>query len=252
MAINLKPVDVAVIGLGAAGGVAVLPLARAGLRIAGIEAGTWMDPRQFRPDEIHNNVRGLVTSVPKTKREVPTFRPDPNTPARRAPNHPMMNAIGGTSIHYWAQSWRLKPWDFQTRTETIRRYGAGAIPAGSTLEDWPIRYEDLEPYYDRVEYEIGVSGKAGNLQGRIDTAGNVFEGPRQREYPMAPLRGSEFSERMAEAARKLGWHPFRPPAAINSEPYRGRPHRRVPYRRKEFDRGHHHSGGDEDQKSHHL
>ena len=224
MAINLKPVDVAVIGLGAAGGVAVLPLARAGLRIAGIEAGTWMDPRQFRPDEIHNNVRGLVTSVPKTKREVPTIRPDPSTPARRAPNHPMMNAIGGTSIHYWAQSWRLKPWDFQTRTETIRRYGAGAIPAGSTLEDWPIRYEDLEPYYDRVEYEIGVSGKAGNLQGRIDTAGNVFEGPRQREYPMAPLRGSEFSERMAEAARKLGWHPFRPPAAINSEPYRGRPH----------------------------
>ncbi len=223
MAIRLKPVDVAVIGLGAAGGVAVLPLARAGLQVAGIEAGGWMDPHSFHPDEIHNNVRGLVTSVPKTKHEVPTVRSDPSAPARRIGNHPMMNAIGGTSIHYWAQSWRLKPWDFQTRSQITRRYGAGAIPAGTTLEDWPLTYDELEPFYDRVEYELGVSGKAGNLQGRIDPAGNIFEAPRQREYPMPPLRATEFSERMAEAARKLGWHPFRPPAAINTQPYRGRP-----------------------------
>lgn len=223
MAINLKPVDVAVIGLGAAGGVAVLPLARAGLKVAGIEAGSWMDPRQFRPDEIHNNVRQLVTSVPKTKREMPTIRASPAVPARRAPNHPMMNAIGGTTIHYWAQSWRLKPWDFRTRSEVLKRYGASAIPAGSTLEDWPLTYDELEPYYDTVEYEIGVSGKAGNLMGRIDPAGNIFEAPRRREYPMPPLRGTEFTERMAEAARKLGWHPFPSPAAINTRPYRGRP-----------------------------
>lgn len=223
MPINLKPVDVAVIGLGAAGGVAVLPLARAGLKIAGIEAGGWMDPHTFRPDEIHNNVRRLVTSVPKAQREIPTIRSSPDMPARQAAVHPMMNAIGGTSIHYWAQSWRLKPWDFKTRSETIRRYGAGAIPAGSTLEDWPLSYDDLEPFYDRIEYEIGVSGKAGNIQGRIDPAGNVYEGPRQREYPMPPLRGSDFSELMAAAARKLGWKPFHAPAAINSAPYNGRP-----------------------------
>ena len=99
----------------------------------------------------------------------------------------------------------------------------GLIPAGSTLEDWPVTYDELEPYYDRVEYELGVSGKAGNIQGRIDPAGNIFEGPRQREFPMPPLRGTEFSEHMAEAARKLGWHPFRPPAAINTQPYKGRP-----------------------------
>jgi gluconate 2-dehydrogenase alpha chain len=223
MAINLKPVDVAVIGLGAAGGVAVLPLGQAGLKVAGIEAGGWMDPRSFHPDEIHNNVRGLVTSVPKTKREQPTVRFDASASARRVGNHPMMNAIGGTSIHYWAQSWRLKPWDFQTRSEVTRRYGAGAIPAGSTLEDWPLTYDELEPYYDRVEYEVGVSGKAGNIQGRIDPAGNIFEGHRQREYPMPPLRTTEFTEHMAEAAQKLGWHPFRPPAAINTQEYRGRP-----------------------------
>jgi gluconate 2-dehydrogenase alpha chain len=223
MATNLKPVDVAVIGLGAAGGVAVLPLARAGLKVAGIEAGTWMDPRNFRPDEIHNNIRALVTSVPKAQREIPTLRNTPTGPAQRVALHPMMNAVGGTSVHYWAQSWRLKPWDFQTRTEIMKRYGAGAIPSGSTLEDWPLRYEDLEPFYDLVEHEVGVSGKAGNIQGQLDPAGNVFEAPRQREYPMPPLRGTGFTDRMMEAGRQLGWKPFRPPAAINSQPYRGRP-----------------------------
>jgi gluconate 2-dehydrogenase alpha chain len=222
MPINLKPVDVIVVGLGAAGGVAVLPLAMAGLKVAGIEAGTWMDPRAFRPDEIYSNVRHLLTSVPKAQLECPTVRANPSQPSQRAPFHPMMNAVGGTSIHYWAQSWRLKPWDFKARTEMVHRYGASAIPQGTTLEDWPLTYDELEPYYDRVEYEIGVSGKAGNIQGKIDPLGNVYEGPRGRDYPMPPLRGTEFTDHMGDAARKLGWKPFHPPAAINSQPYQGR------------------------------
>lgn len=223
MATTLKPVDVAVIGLGAAGGVAVLPLARAGLKVAGIEAGTWMDPhRDFHPDEIYNNVRRLVTSSPKAQAECPTLRQNESQTAQPARPHPMMNAIGGTTIHYWAQSWRLKAWDFKTRSAVTERYGAGAIPKGSTLQDWPLSYEDLAPYYEMVENEIGVSGKAGNIQGRIDAEGNVFEAPRQAEYPMPPLRGSGFTDRMAEVARQLGWHPFPPPAAINSRPYKRR------------------------------
>jgi gluconate 2-dehydrogenase alpha chain len=217
MATRLKPVDVAVIGLGAAGGTAVLPLARAGLKVAGIEAGTWMGPRDYRADEIYNNVRRWVTSVPKAQQEIPTIRANPSDTARQAVQHPMMNAVGGTSIHYWAQSWRLKPWDFRTRSESIRRYGLNSIPQGSTLEDWPITYDELEPYYDTIEWELGVSGKAGNIQGKIDSRGNIFEGPRQREYPMPPLRSSEFIDHMSEAARRLGWHPFHPPAAINTQ-----------------------------------
>jgi gluconate 2-dehydrogenase alpha chain len=223
MAINLKPVDVAVVGLGAAGGVAVLPLARAGLQVAGIEAGTWMDPaKDFHPDEIYNNVRGMVTTGNKIRREAPTFRTDPNQKAQRGGPSPMMNAIGGTSIHYHAQSWRLKPWDFKTVSEVKKRYGASLLPKGSTLEDWPISYDDLEPYYDTVEHEVGVSGKAGNLKGVLDSAGNVYEGPRQREYPMPPLRTSDYLERMKTAARSLGWKPFHSPAAINSVPRNGR------------------------------
>ena len=87
---------------------------------------------------------------------------------------------------------------------------------------WPLDYAELEPYYDAIEYEIGVSGKAGNIQGKIDPRGNIFEGPRKREYPMPPLRDTDFTEMMQAAARKLGWHPQRSPAAINSQPYKGR------------------------------
>src|SRR5580658_1191119 len=223
MAVNLKPVDVAVIGLGAAGGVAVLPLTRAGLKVAGIEAGTWMDPHTFKPDEIYNNVRSLVTSVPKAKREIPTFRTGNEMPSRQGATHPMMNAIGGTSIHYHAQSWRYSPWDFKVRSESIRRYGSNSIPKGTTLEDWPVTYDELEQYYDHVEYEVGVSGRAGNIAGKIDPRGNVFEGPRKRDFPMPPLRDTEFTDMMTAAAKKLGWKPFRGPAAINSQPYKGRP-----------------------------
>ena len=224
MAVRLKPADVAVIGLGGAGGVAVLPLARAGLKVTALEAGTWLDPRTFRPDEIHNNIRGWPSSVQKANREIPTVRRGPTQPTLpRGTVHSMMNAVGGTTLHYWAQSWRLNPWDFQTRTRVSQRYGSRAIPAGSTLEDWPLTYEELEPYYDIVEHEIGVSGKSGNLQGVIDPNGNVYEGPRRREYPMPPLRSTGFTELMAQAAKQLGWKPFRPPAAINSEEYRGRP-----------------------------
>jgi len=224
MVVKMKPVDVAVIGLGGAGGVAVLPLARAGLKVAGLEVGTWLDPRSFRPDEIENGVRGWPSSVQKANREVPTVRLSPTSPNQpRSSVHAMMNAVGGSTLHYWAQSWRLNPWDFQARSRAVARYGASALPVGSTLEDWPLTYGDLEPYYDTVEHEIGVSGKAGNLQGAIDARGNVYEGPRQREYPMPPLRSTGFTELMGEAAKGLGWHPFRPPAAINSQEHKGRP-----------------------------
>ncbi len=224
MATNLKKTDVVVIGLGAVGGVAVLPLARAGLNVIGLEAGTWLDATEFAADEVSNNFRGWPRSVQKANHEIPTHRPNDKAPySPRFPLHPMMNAVGGTSMHYWAQSWRLNPWDFKVASETAKRYGKSRIPQGSTVEDWPFGLEELEPFYDKVEYEVGVSGKAGNLQGRIDPAGNIFEGPRQREYPMPPLRGTEFTERMGAAAKRLGWHPFTGPAAINSQVYDGRP-----------------------------
>src|SRR4029077_9717703 len=91
MAINIKPVDVVVVGPGAAGGVAVLPLARAGLKVVGIEAGTWMtkEPGKFfHADEIFNNVRGLVTTGNKVRGEIPTVRAGLTGPTTRGNAHP--------------------------------------------------------------------------------------------------------------------------------------------------------------------
>lgn len=224
MAIDLKPTDVVLAGVGAVGGVAALPLAQAGIEVIGLEAGTWLAPRDFAPDELQNNFRGWPQSGQKANKEIPTHRPNASAPYSARPAiHPMMNAVGGTSLHYWGQSWRLNPWDFKVVSETTRRYGASRLPKGTTVEDWPFGLEELEPYYDKVEYELGVSGKAGNLNGTIDPGGNIFEGPRKREYPMPPLRATDFTDRMAAAARALGWHAFPGPAAINSRTYQNRP-----------------------------
>lgn len=223
MTVRLASTDVAVIGLGAAGGVAVLPLAEAGLEVVGLEAGTWLTRSDFAPDELRNNVRGWPQSVQKANREIPVHRLSPSSPdLPRERIHPMMNAVGGTTLHYWAQSWRLNPWDFEVVSATTRRYGASRIPAGSTVEDWPFGLAELEPYYDRIEYEIGVSGQAGNVAGVTDARGNRFEGSRARGYPMPPLRATAFTELMTDAARRLGWDPFPGPAAINSVPYQDR------------------------------
>ena len=167
----------------------------------------------------------------------------------------MMNGVGGTSLHYWAQSWRLNPWDFQIVSETTRRYGASRLPKGTTVEDWPFGLDELEPYYDNVEYEVGISGQAGNVSGNIDQRGNIFEGPRKRGYPMPPLRSSAFTERMTAAARKLGWHPFPGPAAVNSSIRRPArlpvprflQSRRLPCEREKLDRGQHDPEGACDQ-----
>jgi gluconate 2-dehydrogenase alpha chain len=223
MATELRRTDVVIVGLGATGGVAALPLAEAGLDIVGLEAGTWLTPADLSPDELRNNFRGWPQSVQKANREVPTHRPNASAPYSPRPSiHPMMNAVGGTTLHYWAQSWRLNPWDFKVVSDTRRRYGAARLPKGTTVEDWPFGLEELEPFYDKVEVEIGVSGQAGNINGRIDPRGNIFEGPRARAYPMPPLRGTGFTEMMAGAARSLGWHPFPGPAAVTSARYQGR------------------------------
>ena len=219
---NLPKTDVVIIGMGAAGGVAALPLTNAGLKVIGIEAGGWLSPRDFAPDELRNGARNWPQAVQKAATEAPTVRATSDQKAVQG-GHPMMNAVGGTTMHYWAQSWRLNPWDFNVVSATRERYGVNRIPTDSTVEDWPFGYEELEPYYEKVEYAVGISGQAGNVHGRINSAGNIFEGERQSEYPMRPLRASPFTDLMSEAAQRLDWNPFQGPAAITSELYDGRP-----------------------------
>ena len=215
--------DVAIVGLGAAGGVAAHVLAEAGLEVVALEAGPRLDSNAAMFDEIRNVVHARL-SEPKAKHEVPTWRMDESEPAGPSPWPMLMvNAVGGTTVHYEGLAIRFAPHTFRSLSATIERYGAAAIPEGATLADWPLSYEDLEPFYDAVEYAIGVAGEAGNLGGERTAAGNAFEGTRARPYPMEPLRPTGWARLMADAARGLGWHPFATPSNINSVPYDGRP-----------------------------
>ena len=222
MATRLKEADVVVVGLGAAGGTAVWPLAQSGMDIVGIEAGPRVTEKDYPFDEIRNDIRDWMGRF-KANREVPTTRLNSTQTATRplGATGPMMNAVGGTSIHWMTQSWRYLPWNFKTRSETIKRYGASAIPAGSTVTDWPFDYNELEPWYDKVEYRHGVSGQAGNVKGKINQKGNIFEGPRKRPYPLPPLRRSGWNELTFDAAKKIGVKPYPGPTGIRSHGYDG-------------------------------
>jgi choline dehydrogenase-like flavoprotein len=114
--------------------------------------------------------------------------------------------VGGGTRVFGAQAWRFCPEDFRMAST----YG---IPDGSSLADWPISYEDLEPDYDRAEWELGVSG---------DPAGNAYAGPRRRGYPMPPLPPNGTAAPLRQGAAMLGLATSPVPFLINSMPYNGR------------------------------
>src|SRR4051812_10045682 len=214
--------DVVIVGVGAAGGILAAELGKAGMRVIGLERGPRLTTQDFNPhDELRYFQRQDLR--PNIKRQPITWRPNANARATPMPVQNYGNQAGGGTVHYGAVSWRFHEDDFRVRSHTTERYGAAAIPEDSSVIDWPLSYAELEPFYDKAEYEIGVSGKAGNLQGKKIDGGNVFEAPRKRDYPLPPLQVDQSGANMEAACRKLGYHPFSTPRAILSQPYNGRP-----------------------------
>jgi gluconate 2-dehydrogenase alpha chain len=223
MAAETAHADVVLVGLGGAGGIAADLLTAAGVEVVALEAGPRYTPSDMTLDELRNDIRNWM-SDPKSRFEIPTWRTSADEPAVPAPWPMLMaNGVGGSTVHYETVSFRFMPWNFATRSLATERYGPSAIPADSTVADWPMTYEELEADYDYVERAIGVSGRAARVAGMpVDPEGNHFEAERSRPYPMPPLRSAGWPRLLADAARGLGWHPYPAPAAINSEPYDGR------------------------------
>jgi gluconate 2-dehydrogenase alpha chain len=213
--------DVVIVGVGAAGGILAAELAKAGMKVIGLERGPRLKTQDFQLDELRYFERQDLR--PNVKRQPITWRPNTNARAARTAEQNNGNQAGGGTVHYGTLSWRLHENDFRARSATVERYGEKAIPEDSSLADWPLSYADLEPFYDRAEYELGVSGKAGNLKGQKVEGGNPFEGPRAREYPMPPLQVDQAGATFAAGAQKLGLHAFASPRAITSQVYQGRP-----------------------------
>jgi choline dehydrogenase-like flavoprotein len=197
-------VDFVIIGSGAAGGILAKELSTNGFRVVVLEQGPYLTESDFTHDEIKVIEENLLTNHPELQPN--TFRKTPNEKAKQQRALVYGRYVGGTSVHFTANFWRFHEIDF------VERSKIGPIP-GADLLDWPITYADLEPYYTKVEWEIGISGLAG---------ASPFDPPRSNPYPMPPLPVKSCGVIFERAARKLGWHPFPAPLAILSQPRPGR------------------------------
>jgi len=129
------------------------------------------------------------------------------------------SGVGGAGEHWNGLCPRFLPDCFELLSRTVEKYGTKRLPEDHAIQDWGVTYADLEPHYTRAEQMLGVSGKAGNLRGKLIEGGNVFEGWRSSEYPTPPTKIPYFSALFRDATKALGYRPYPIPAATTSQPY---------------------------------
>src|SRR5580700_6508716 len=197
-------VDFVIVGSGSAGGVVAKELSTAGFNVVVLEQGPYLKESDFDHDEIKISKEAGLTN--DHKRQPNTFRKTEAQIAKQQPSIGYGRVVGGGSVHFTANYWRFHEIDF------IERSVLGPI-AGADFDDWPITYADLEPYYTKVEWEIGVSGLAGS---------SPFDPWRSKPYPVPPLPVKSSGVLAEIGAAKLGWHAYPAPMAILSKPHNGR------------------------------
>jgi choline dehydrogenase-like flavoprotein len=203
-------VDFVVIGSGAAGAVMAKELAVAGFSVVVLEQGGW-GAYGREQDYIKDELLHLYSQDPVNRlmsdpnRQRNTFRRNDKEEAVPG-THSYGCVVGGGTVTYGASSWRHLPYEFTEATHE------GTI-AGSGLADWPITYEELEPYYTKAEWQIGISGQ------RVDSP---FFSPMSKNYPVPPLPQKSSGALLRIAAAKLGLTVVPNVAAIITRPYQGR------------------------------
>jgi choline dehydrogenase-like flavoprotein len=205
-------VDFVVIGAGGAGAVVAKELCTAGFQVVILEQGPYLHERDFEHDEL--KFKNIYAS-PTIGHEVltndhalqpNTFRKTDDEKASVTTSLEYGRCVGGGTVHFTGNYWRFHEIDFHERSKW------GELP-GTGLADWPITYAELEPYYTKAEWELGISGLAGS---------SPFDPPRSKPYPLPPMPIKSSGVLLDQGARKLGWHPYPAPLAILSQPYKGR------------------------------
>ena len=197
-------VDFVIIGSGIAGGSVARELTSRGFDVVVLEQGREVPPEDMEHDEIGAFFTSRWTNQPETSPQ--TFRKTPDAKAEKRQYLQYARAVGGTTLHFTGNFWRFRPIDFN-------EFSKHGVVAGADVADWPITYEELEPYYTAVEEAMGVSGEASNAPG---------EPPRSKPYPLPPLNVTGPGVLLEVGAKKLGWSSKAAPMAILSRPYKGR------------------------------
>ncbi len=182
--------DVLIIGAGPTGAVAAKRFVEAGMSVVALEQGDWPDYEKARADHPDFELTaGHYWSGNPNRRQAPADYPIEDTDSDISAV--LYNAVGGGTVIYAAHWQRNMPSDFRVRT------------LDGVAEDWPLTYEDLVPFYERVEADFGVSGLAG------DPAFPPGQGPPLPPAPLGPM-----GRRIARAHNRLGWHWWPAPNAI--------------------------------------
>lgn len=179
--------DAVIVGSGFGGAMAAHRLIEAGARVLMIERGDWV-PRgdaAWRPE-------ASLELTPSYARDIP-YRCDRNG---HGPIIGGYACVGGPSVYYGCVAFRFRERDFEGDPDVIGRSGAA----------WPVRYDDLEPYYAEAERLLGISG---------DDAGDPTAPRRSGPFPFPPAPLAPITRRVAGAAAELGLSPFHLPLAIN-------------------------------------
>lgn len=202
-----EAVDFVIVGSGSAGGILAKELAVNGFKVVVLEQGPFRTAEDFTHDSIAVAAFGELTGGGNNNHQQ-TFRRDDTEVAEAPPQRgPAFYAqtVGGSSVHYTGNFWRLREVDFKERSLL------GPI-SGTNFADWPISYSELEPYYTRVDWEIGVSGAPG--------PNDSF---RSKPFPVPPFPIKSSGVLMERGAKKLGLNAQPEPHAILSKPLNGRP-----------------------------
>ncbi|NIB40819.1 GMC family oxidoreductase [Pseudomaricurvus alkylphenolicus] len=197
--------DVCVVGTGAGGGVMIDELTSAGFKVVALERGKmWNNAEFMEHDELSSMVRKHQVWAPDL---LETLRETDGEKAIPGQYSMLAHGVGGSSVHWHGAAWRFRP-------DEMKVLSTEGSLKGANLADWPISYEELEPFYDKAEQAYGVAGNSGS---------NPWGAPRSVDYPNPPHPYRSGSLAIIDAAKKLGLDPFSTPTAINSRHFGGRP-----------------------------